>query len=69
MDLSPDNNNRCDSKLCQYATACNLIALFLVLVFITGLAQAGMSLDQVVVDVCPGAGEAVTQVYFAGWVE
>lgn len=53
MDLSPDNEHRCDSKLCQYATACNLITLFLILVFISGLAQANMSLDRMVVDFRP----------------
>ena len=42
MDLSPDNKNRCDNQSCQYATACNLITLVLVLVFITGLAQASI---------------------------
>lgn len=53
MDLSPDNRNRCDSKLCQYATACNLITLFLILLFITGMAQANMSPDRMVVDFRP----------------
>ena len=51
MEWSPDNKNRCDSKLCRYATICNLITLFLILVFITGLAQANMSLDRMVVEV------------------
>ena len=53
MNWSPENKNRCDSKLCQYATICNLITLFLILVFITGLAQANMSLDRMVVDCRP----------------
>lgn len=53
MNWSPDNKNRCDSKLCQYATICNLVTLFLILVFITGLAQADMSLDQMTEDFRP----------------
>ena len=53
MDWSPDNEHRCDSKLCKYATACNLITLFLILLFITGLANANMSLDRMVVDFRP----------------
>lgn len=50
MDWSPDNEHRCDSKLCKYATACNLITLLLILVFITGLAQANIGPNKMVVD-------------------
>ncbi|WP_263080762.1 hypothetical protein [Endozoicomonas sp. Mp262] len=40
MKLSPENTNRCDQKLCQCSTACNIFALVLALLFISGLAQA-----------------------------
>ena len=42
MDWSPFNDKRCDSKLCQYGSACNLIVLILTLILITGFAQADM---------------------------
>ena len=53
MDWSPFNDKRCDSKLCQYGSVCNIIILFLTLILITGFAQAGSRCDQEAADIQP----------------
>ena len=53
MDLPPINDKRCDNKMCQYASVCNVLALFLTLIIITGFAQADMSLSRMVVNFNP----------------
>lgn len=50
MDLPPINDKRCDNKMCRYASACNVLALLLTLILITGFAQADMSLSRMIVD-------------------
>lgn len=39
MDFPPINDKRCDNKMCQYTSACNVIVLFLTLILISGFAQ------------------------------
>ena len=50
MDLPPINDKRCDNKLCQYASVCNVLALLLTLILITGFAQADITLSKITVD-------------------
>ncbi|MGI9278448.1 MAG: hypothetical protein ACR2PX_02320 [Endozoicomonas sp.] len=40
MDLSPYDQCRCDQKQCRVGRTCNIIALLLTMVLISGLAQA-----------------------------
>lgn len=54
MDLSPYNHRRSDNKLNRYGSTCNLIALLLTLVMITGFAQAEIKLDKLIFDFKPG---------------
>lgn len=53
MDLSPYDQCRCDQKQCRLGRTCNLIALLVTIVFISGLAQAEMNLDRLQVDFRP----------------